>query len=157
MAFEVLEKLKEYRSLDQAASDDLVPPATADASAGAEIPLDELPKNEAQPVRDYRLYVRTRLEARQAEPDIELRRKLLSASVEYHVAETAAVEVVETETRRLRVLIQAMAKYEEDYKAVATDGAITASEREMLRTRQKILHLPDAMARSVEARYPVRM
>jgi hypothetical protein len=157
VAFEILGKMKEYRSLDQAAADDLVPPAPPETAANAEMPVEGFPKNEDKSVQDYRLYVRTRMEARLAEPDADFRKKLLSAAVDYRVAESAAVQVVESETRRLRVLIQAVEKYEEDYKAVVADGAITASEREMLQTRQKTLRLPDAMARAIEARFPLRM
>ena len=157
VAREVLEKMKEYRSLDQTAADDLVPPAPPDAAGSVEIPLNGFPKNEEQSVQDYRLYVRTRLEASLAEPDADFRKKLLSVATDYRVPDSAAAQVVESETRRLRVLIQAVEKYEEDYKAVVADGAITAAEREMLQTRQKTLHLPDALARAVEARYPLRM
>ena len=153
LAREVLEKMKTYRSLDQVGVDELVPASTVGSSADAEIPLDGFPPNEAEPVRDYRLYVRTHLEARPAEPDADFRDKLISAAWDYRVPDEAAVQVVETETRRLRILIQNMEKYAEDYKAIAADGTITPSEREMLATRQKTLHLPDAMARAAEARY----
>jgi hypothetical protein len=156
LAREVLEKMKEYRSLDHIGADDLVPTSTAAFSASAEIPLDGFPQNETQRVRDYRLYVRTHLEARQDEPDSAFREKLISAASDYRVPEQAAVQVVETETQRFRVLLQNLDKYAEDYKAVAADGTITPSEREMLATRQKTLHLPDAMARAGEARYSPR-
>lgn len=156
LAREVLEKMKAHRALDQVGADDLVPASPQGSSADAEIALDAFPLNEAEQVRDYRLYVRTHLEARLAEPDAAFRVRLLSAASDYRLTEEGAVEVVESETRRIRVLSQNMGKYAEDYKAVVADGTITPSEREMLSTRQKTLHLPDAMARAAEERYSPR-
>jgi len=49
-----------------------------------------------------------------------------------------------------------MAKYEDDFKAMMADGSLTDAEREVLRTRQKTLRLPDSLARAVEARYPTK-
>ena len=152
----VLTTLHRYRSLDEAAGDDLVPVSPDGSTTTAAVAIDGFPENESEPVRDYRLYVRTRLEARLAEPDAAFRKMMMSAAADYRVPEGAAAQVVETETRRMRVLIQAIEKYEEDYKAVAADGAITASEREMLQKRRQTLRLPEAQARAVEARFPVR-
>ncbi len=152
----VLARLVEYRSLDQTTADDLVPASPEVAAPAADADLDGLPEYESEPVRDYRLYVRTRLEARLAEPDPAFRKMLISAATDYRVPEETAVHIIESETRRLRVLVQNMEKYAEDFKAVAADGDITASEREMLKKRQKTLSLPDAQARAVEARLPGR-
>lgn len=157
VARSVLEKMKEYRTLDQAAVGDLVPVSVPDAPVAAnDASLDELPDNEEAPVRDYRLYVRAHLEARQAEPDAAFRKKMLAAAPDYRVSEAAAVQVMESETQRYRALAGNMQKYAEDYQAVAADGTITASEREMLETRRKTLHLTEAMARALEARYSMR-
>jgi hypothetical protein len=157
IAYGVLEKLKQYRALDQAVTDALIPAEVPGAPSAADPPGSGAPPTEEPPVRDYRLYVRTRLEARLAEPDGEFRKKLLAAAADYGVTPQAAAPVLESETQRLRVLLQAMAKYEDDYKAMAADGSITAAEREVLRTRQKTLYLPDSLARAVEAKYPVRL
>ncbi len=152
----VLARMAEYRSADEAAVDDLVPAPSETAAPVADAALDGFPENESEPVRDYRLYVRTRLEARLAEPDASFRKTLISAAADYRVAEDTAAQVIESETRRLRVLVQNIEKYADDYKAVTADGAITASEREMLKKRQKTLSLPDAQAQAVEARFPVK-
>ena len=152
IARSVLEKMKEYRSLDMSVADDLVPAAVPDSQPATDASPGDLPE-EAAPIRDYRLYVRTLLDARQAEPDAAFRKKLLAAAPDYQLPEAKAVEVVESETRRYRGLAQNMAKYAEDYRAVMADGTITTSEREMLETRRKTLNLTEAMARAVESQY----
>jgi hypothetical protein len=156
-AYSVLEKMKQYRDRDQAATDELIPAEVPGGPAAKEVPGGGLPTDESPAVRDYRLYVRARLEAHLSEPDNEFRRKLLAAAPDYAVAAPAASLVVESEAQRLRGLLQAMAKYEEDYKAMAADGILSSAERDVLRTRQKTLRLPDSLARAVEARFPVRL
>jgi hypothetical protein len=151
----VLDKKFEYRSLDEAAADDLVPFTPEGSVVNGDIPLEGWPENEKDAVHDFRLYVRTRLEARNEEPDEAFRQKLISISTDYGVPEVSAREVIHSEVRRLRVLIQHMEKYAEDYKDIAADGAITPSEREMLRKRQTTLHLSDAQVRAVEGRIPL--
>jgi hypothetical protein len=152
----VLDKKLQYRALDGATVDDLIPFAPEARAEGADVPLEGWPENENEAVHDFRLYVRTRLEARNEEPDEVLLQKLISNAGDYGVPEPTAAGVIDSETRRLRVLLGNMEKYQEDFKDVVADGAVSPTEREMLRKRQKTLHLSDAQVRTVEARFPQR-
>jgi hypothetical protein len=152
----VLDKMLHYRTLNGGTDDDLIPVSPDGFAKSAEIPLEGWPENEQAAVHDFRVYVRTRLEARIEAPDESFRQKLISTAADYGVGESPAAGVVDSETQRLRVLIRNMEKYQEDFRDVAADGAVSAAEREMLRKRQKTLHLSDAQVRAVEARFPSR-
>jgi hypothetical protein len=64
-----------------------------------------------------------------------------------------ALQVLDSETRRLALVRQNMEKYREDFQAAAADAVITADERQMLRKRQQILHLADEQAKEIESQF----
>jgi hypothetical protein len=123
------------------------------ASASSAVPLEGWPAGEPDPVHDYRAYVRTRLSAQKGQPAEALKQELLAGAADYGVESDAALQVLGSETQRLAAVRQNMEKYREDFQAAATDGAITADERQMLRKRQQILHLSDEQARQVERQF----
>jgi tetratricopeptide (TPR) repeat protein len=154
----VLQKEMEHQFLKQAETTSAAPVENAAPSAPITltIPLEGWPEGEADAVHEYRVYVRTRVGAQKGDPGEAFKQKLVANASDYGVKQGVALQVVDSEVKRLVVLRQNMEKYLEDYKDAAADGQITAEEREMLQMRQKILHLSDAQVKEVEAQFPAR-
>jgi tetratricopeptide (TPR) repeat protein len=132
------------------------PPDTPAAPVTVNIPLEGWPAGEAEAVHDFRVYVRTRVTAQKEEPGDAFRQKLTASAADYAVKEGVAMQVVDSEVKRILVLKQNSAKYEEDFRDAAADGVISSDERAMLSKRQKILALPDAQVKEVEARFSAK-
>ena len=154
----VWKKQQEQQLLEQSEAANLAPSAAAPpvAPVTVNIPLEGWPEGEKESVHDFRAYVRTRLGAQKAELSEAFMQKLAASGADYGVSEASALRVVDSEARRLLVLKQNMQKYGEDFKDVAADGAVSADEREVLRKRQKTLHLSDAQVSEVESQFPMR-
>lgn len=154
---ELLRKEQEHEFMKQAASmTTAAPQEVPSAPLTVNIPLEGWPEGETEVVHDYRVYVRTRVGAQRGEPSEALKQKLVGSAVDYGVKEGVALQVVDSEVKRFLVLRQNVEKYLDDFKDAASDGGISAEEREMLGKRQKILHLSDAQVKEVEARIQVR-
>lgn len=154
----VLKKQQEHQLLEQSEAANLAPSAGARpvAPITVNIPLEGWPENEKESVHDFRAYIRTRMEAQKADLGEAFKLKLAASGADYGVPEAPALQVVDSEARRLVVLKQNMQKYGEDFKDVAADGTVSADEREVLRKRQKTLHLSDTQVSEVESHFPVR-
>lgn len=153
----VLNKQEEQQLLEQSNGANLAPSSAAPppAPSAMNIPLEGWPENEKDAVHDFRAYVRTRMGAQKEEPGEAFKQKLMASAADYGIHEAIALQVVDSEAWRLLALKQNMQKYGEDFKDVAADGAVSADEREVLRKRQKTLHLSDAQVGEVESRFPV--
>ena len=127
-------------------------PAPA-ATSVLTIPLESWPSGDPDPVHDYRVYVRTRLSAQRGRPAEALKQELLASAADYQVQPGVAAQVLDSETRRLAVVQQNTEKYREDFQAAAASGTITAEERQMLRKRQRILHLSDEQVKQIESQF----
>ena len=154
----VWKKQQEQQLLEQSEAANLAPSAGAPpvAPITVNIPLEGWPENEKEAVHDFRAYVRTRMGAQTADLGEPFKQKLVASGADYGIPEATALQVVDSEASRLLVLKQNMQKYGEDFKDVAADGAVSAEEREVLRKRQKTLHLSDAQVSEVESHFPVR-
>jgi tetratricopeptide (TPR) repeat protein len=154
----VWKKQQEQQFLEQSEAANLAPTASAPpvAPITVNVPLEGWPENEKESVHDFRAYVRTRLGAQKAELGEAFEQKLVTSGADYGVPEAIALQVVDSEARRLLLLKQNMQKYGEDFKDVAVDGTVSADEREVLRKRQKTLHLSDAQVSEVESHFAVR-
>ena len=154
----VLNKQQEQQLLEQSDGANLAPSAGTPpmAPSALSIPLEGWPANEKDAVHDFRAYVRTRMGAQKEEPGEAFKQKLMASGADYGIQEAIALQVVDSEAWRLLALKQNMQKYGEDFKDVAADGAVSADEREVLRKRQKTLHLSDAQVSEVESHFPVR-
>lgn len=154
----VLEKEQEHQFLKQAEAASLAPapPAEPAAPITVSIPLEGWPPGEAEAVHDFRVYVRLRLGAQKGDVSEAFKQKLVASAPDYGVKEGIAMQVVDSEAKRLLVLQQNMDKYREDFKDVASDGMVSPDERAMLLKRQKTLHLSDDQVKEVEAQFPVR-
>jgi hypothetical protein len=154
----ILQKEQEHKSVERGGGGALPPLIGTEppATITDNLPLEGWPEGEKESVHDFRAYVRTRLAAQKADPSEELRQKLLTSAADYGVAADAALQVVDSEGERLLVLKQNVEKYAEDFQDVSADGTISAEEREVLRKRQKTLHLSDAQVKEVEARFPMK-
>ncbi len=154
----VLKKQQEQQLLEQSEAANLAPSASAPpvAPITVNIPLEGWPENEKESLHDFRAYVRTRMGAQKADLSEAFKQQLVASGADYGVPEANALQVVDSESRRLLVLKQNMQKYGEDFKDVAADGTVSADEREVLRKRQKTLHLSDAQVGEVESHFAVR-
>ncbi len=154
----VLKQEQEHQFMKEAAATAAAAPMNAAplAPRASTIPLEGWPEAEAEATHDYRVYVRTRVAAQKQDPDDAFRQKLVASAADYGVKEGIALQVVDSEVGRFLILRQNVQKYLEDFKDAASDGLIAADEREMLKKRQKVLHLSDSQAREVEAQFQVR-
>jgi len=155
---QVLQKEQEHQFLKQAETASAAPVENAAPSAPItlSIPLQGWPESEADVVHDFRVYVRTRVGAQKGDPGEAFKQKLVGSASDYGVKQGVALQVVDSEVKRFLVLRQNAEKYQDDFKDAAADGTITPEERSMLRRRQQILHLSDAQAKEVEARFQVQ-
>jgi len=153
----VLKKEQEHQFMKEAATFAAAPPPdTPAAPVTVNIPLDGWPEGESEGVHDFRVLVRTRVSAQKEEPSDAFRQKQVASAADYAVKEGVAMQVVDSEIKRILVLKQNTAKYEEDFRDAAADGSVSSDERAMLSKRQKILTLPDAQVNEVEAKFSAK-
>lgn len=147
---QVLERERGEQILKQAETAETAgPPAPAPRTPTASIPLEGWPEGEPDFMHTYRAYVRGRVEARKEVSDA-LKNSLISDASDYEVKPGVAARIVDSEFDRLRVLRENGQKYSELYKELAADGRISPDEREILKRRQRTLHLSDEWVKEAE-------
>jgi hypothetical protein len=151
---QMLQQQLEQASQEKSAGPGAEPRQTASAASSLPaVSSQGWPPDESGSVHDYRVYLRTRLSAQKGRPAEALRQELLASAADYGVESDVALQVFDSETRRLALVRQNMEKYREDFQAAAADAVITADERQMLRKRQQILHLADEQAKEIESQF----
>ncbi len=150
----VLHKEQEQHFLKQAEIANLSPAKLEpEEPLKVSIPLEGWPDGESDLVHNFRVYVRARLENRGEGADEEFQAQLIAEGKEFEVKEGIAMGVVQSEVDRCLVFRQNQQKYREFLRELASDGVVSADERNILRIRQKTLHLSGDMTGRVEAEF----
>ncbi len=147
---QVLERERGEQVLKQAETAETAgPPTPTPATPTVNIPLEGWPEGEPDFVHTYRAYVRGRVDARKEVSDA-LKSSLISDASDYEVKPGVAARIVDSEFDRFRVLRENQQKYIDLYKELAADGRISPDEREVLKKRQRTLHLADDWVKEAE-------
>jgi tetratricopeptide (TPR) repeat protein len=146
--FQVRQMLEGFRQHQSLASVE-----TAGTGASVSIPGEGAPAGESRAVRDFRMFARQRITAERWEPSEEFQQRLAARGAESGLTLEMARQVVDSEVKRFLLLRQSQQKYQELFEELVADGSISTSERTTLRNAQRVLHLPDDLAKEVETQF----